>query len=48
MRSPTPAGSPATDLLDAAEAADVKLPGAVSISRRLIEGWYGAELPGRW
>ena len=36
------------DLLDAAEAANVKLPGAVSISRRLIEGWYGAELPGRW
>lgn len=36
------------DLLEAAQAADVRLPGAVSISRRLIEGWYGGELPGRW
>ncbi|HYU83324.1 MAG TPA: NADH pyrophosphatase, partial [Kribbellaceae bacterium] len=36
------------DLRSAIDAADVKLPGAVSISRRLIEGWYGAELPGRW
>jgi len=36
------------DLRDAIDAANVALPGAVSISRRLIEGWYGAELPGRW
>ncbi len=36
------------DLMAAATAANVMLPGAVSISRRLIEGWYGAELPGRW
>ena len=36
------------DLLSAAEAASVRLPGAVSISRRLIEGWYGGPLPGRW
>jgi NAD+ diphosphatase len=36
------------DLHSAVEAANVRLPGAVSISRRLIEGWYGAELPGRW
>jgi NAD+ diphosphatase len=37
-----------SDLLSAAEAANVRLPGAVSISRRLIEGWYGGPLPGRW
>jgi NAD+ diphosphatase len=30
------------------DAGGVRLPGAVSISRRLIEGWYGAELPGQW
>jgi NAD+ diphosphatase len=36
------------DLLSAAEAANVRLPGAVSISRRLIESWYGGPLPGRW
>jgi NAD+ diphosphatase len=24
------------------------LPGNISISRRLIEGWYGEELPGSW
>lgn len=29
-------------------AGDVALPGVVSISRRLIEGWYGEELPGSW
>ena len=26
----------------------VRLPGVVSISRWLIETWYGSELPGRW
>ena len=26
----------------------VRLPGRVSIARRLIEGWYGNELPGDW
>ena len=26
----------------------VRLPGAVSIARRLIERWYGAPLPGEW
>jgi NAD+ diphosphatase len=26
----------------------VALPGNISISRRLIEGWYGEELPGSW
>jgi NAD+ diphosphatase len=24
------------------------LPGGVSISRSLIEDWYGGSLPGRW
>jgi len=24
------------------------LPGGVSISRSLVEHWYGAELPGHW
>ena len=27
---------------------EVRLPGVVSISRWLIETWYGSELPGRW
>jgi NAD+ diphosphatase len=34
----------------AAQIADstLALPGNISISRRLIEGWYGEELPGSW
>ncbi len=36
------------DLLAAAEQIRVRLPGAVSISRRLIEAWYGGPLPGNW
>jgi NAD+ diphosphatase len=31
-----------------AEAGRLVLPGGVSISRSLIESWYGGELPGRW
>lgn len=30
------------------DAGRVLLPGRVSIARRLIEGWYGSELPGDW
>jgi NAD+ diphosphatase len=37
-----------SDLLAAIEAGDVAIPGSISISRRLIEGWYGAGLPGSW
>ena len=36
------------DLLEVIVAEDVALPGSISISRRLIEGWYGGELPGTW
>jgi NAD+ diphosphatase len=36
------------DLRRGIEAGDVALPGSISISRRLIEGWYGEELPGSW
>ncbi|AEG43615.1 NAD(+) diphosphatase [Isoptericola variabilis] len=36
------------DLVEAAEAGDVRLPGAQSIARALIEEWYGEELPGAW
>jgi NAD+ diphosphatase len=36
------------DLRALVEAGDVALPGNISISRRLIEGWYGEELPGSW
>jgi NAD+ diphosphatase len=32
----------------AAESGRIQLPGAVSISRSLIEAWYGAPLPGSW
>jgi NAD+ diphosphatase len=31
-----------------AEAATLILPGGVSISRSLVEHWYGAPLPGHW
>jgi NAD+ diphosphatase len=31
-----------------AEAGRLVLPGGISISRSLIESWYGGELPGRW
>ena len=31
-----------------AEAGTLVLPGGVSISRSLVESWYGGELPGRW
>jgi NAD+ diphosphatase len=31
-----------------AESGHLVLPGGVSISRSLIESWYGGPLPGRW
>jgi NAD+ diphosphatase len=36
------------ELRDAAESGEIRLPGSVSISRSLIEAWYGAPLPGSW
>ncbi len=36
------------ELLSAAKSEEVLLPGRLSISRRLIELWYGGELPGSW
>lgn len=36
------------ELLRACEARTVQLPPAVSISRKLIERWYGEPLPGHW
>jgi NAD+ diphosphatase len=36
------------ELVAACENGEVRLPGSVSIARRLIERWYGAELPGEW
>lgn len=35
-------------MLHEAEAGTLVLPGGVSISRSLIESWYGGSLPGRW
>ncbi len=35
-------------LKDAADSGDVVLPGGVSIARRLVEDWYGGDLPGSW
>jgi NAD+ diphosphatase len=35
-------------LLAATTREEVVLPGHISIARRLIEAWYGAELPGAW
>ena len=36
------------ELATACAAGDVRLPPQVSIARRLVERWYGAELPGDW
>lgn len=36
------------DLRALVEDGSMALPGNISISRRLIEGWYGAELTGSW
>ena len=31
-----------------AEAGTLLLPSGISISRSLVEAWYGGPLPGRW
>ncbi len=36
------------DMRKQADAGELLLPGKVSIARRLIEAWYGGELPGGW
>jgi NAD+ diphosphatase len=36
------------DMLKEAEAGTLVLPGGVSISRSLVEDWYGGPLPGSW
>lgn len=36
------------ELRAAAESGEVALPSGVSISRSLVEAWYGAKLPGSW
>lgn len=36
------------ELAAACESGQVRLPPSVSIARRLVERWYGAELPGDW
>jgi len=36
------------ELAAACETGEIRLPPAVSIARRLVERWYGAELPGEW
>jgi NAD+ diphosphatase len=36
------------ELVTECEAGRVRLPPAISIARRLIERWFGAELPGDW
>ena len=37
-----------TEMRELAEAGTLLLPGGVSISRSLVEHWYGGELPGGW
>lgn len=37
-----------TEMREQAEAGTLVLPGGVSISRSLIEHWYGGPLPGQW
>ena len=36
------------EMRSGAEAGRLVLPGGISISRSLIEAWYGAPLPGSW
>lgn len=36
------------ELIAACESGDLRLPSKVSIARRIIENWYGAELPHEW
>ena len=36
------------DMKEQAEAGTLALPGGISISRSLIEAWYGGPLPGHW
>ncbi len=36
------------EMREQAEAGTLVLPGGVSISRSLVEDWYGAPLPGQW
>ncbi len=36
------------EMRDAAEAGTLVLPGGISISRSLVETWYGGPLPGSW
>jgi len=36
------------DLRSGAEAGTLVLPGGISISRSLVEAWYGEPLPGAW
>jgi NAD+ diphosphatase len=37
-----------TDIRREADAGTLVLPGGVSISRSLVEDWYGGPLPGSW
>jgi NAD+ diphosphatase len=37
-----------SDLKAAVDSGELQVPGRVSIARRLIETWYGGELPGSW
>lgn len=36
------------ELVAACDSGEIRLPPPVSIARRLVERWYGAELPGEW
>ena len=36
------------DMKAEAEAGTLVLPGGISISRSLVEAWYGGPLPGSW
>jgi NAD+ diphosphatase len=36
------------EMLEACRTGELRIPPAVSIARRLVEAWYGGELPGEW
>ena len=47
-RSRTPRWFTREEMRAGAESGTLVLPGGVSISRSLIESWYGGPLPGQW
>jgi NAD+ diphosphatase len=37
-----------TEIKEACESGDIRVPARVSIARKIIEAWYGSEMPEAW